>query len=550
MKSEAVSKHATVDCDALLTAVKTRLRLSVGGRLAATSKRQADDSAVVVQTNVLACVAALDRLQAVLKGQFDRHERNEREMLDVHAALTLTRNELVGTQAGERRARHMASHDAMTSLPNGGLFRERLDDLLAHLEPERKGPAVLYLDLDGFKAINDAHGHATGDELLGIVAARLTRAVRSEDVVSRLGGDEFACLLPDGLSREQLIQVAQKLFDAVSAPAKIGTLTVTVRPSIGIAAFPADGASAEALLESARRRDVLGQTASEWPRVLRSTSRPLGPALSRRNDYTLPVDAHAPARRHAGGCAQRAALEVCMEEAPDPRRNQLLAALPEAEWARWLPRLEAVDLPLGKVLYESGSTLSHVYFPTTAIVSLLYVLEDGASAEIAVVGNEGIVGISLFMGGASTPSRGVVQSAGQGFRLNASLMLEEFNRAGPVLHLLLRYTQALITQMAQTAVCNRHHSLDQQLCRWLLLSLDRLKSNDLVMTQELIANMLGVRREGVTEAAGKLQDAGLIRYRRGHIKVLDREGLEQRSCECYAVVKTEYDRLLPATMAT
>jgi diguanylate cyclase (GGDEF)-like protein len=251
LKPEAVSKRATVDCDALLTAVKTRLRLSVGGRLAATSKRQADDSAVVVQTNVLACVAALDRLQAVLKGQFDRHERNEREMLDVHAALTLARNELVGTQAGERRARHMASHDAMTSLPNGGLFRERLDDLLAHLEPQRKGPAVLYLDLDGFKAINDAHGHATGDELLGIVAARLTRAVRSEDVVSRLGGDEFACLLPDGLSREQLIQVAQKLFDAVSAPAKIGTLTVTVRPSIGIAAFPADGASAEALLESA-----------------------------------------------------------------------------------------------------------------------------------------------------------------------------------------------------------------------------------------------------------------------------------------------------------
>jgi diguanylate cyclase (GGDEF)-like protein len=245
LKPEAVSKRATVDCDALLTAVKTRLRLSVGGRLAATSKRQADDSAVVVQTNVLACVAALDRLQAVLKGQFDRHERNEREMLDVHAALTLARNELVGTQAGERRARHMAS------LPNGGLFRERLDDLLAHLEPQRKGPAVLYLDLDGFKAINDAHGHATGDELLGIVAARLTRAVRSEDVVSRLGGDEFACLLPDGLSREQLIQVAQKLFDAVSAPAKIGTLTVTVRPSIGIATFPADGASAEALLESA-----------------------------------------------------------------------------------------------------------------------------------------------------------------------------------------------------------------------------------------------------------------------------------------------------------
>ena len=234
----------------------------------------------------------------------------------------------------------------------------------------------------------------------------------------------------------------------------------------------------------------------------------------------------------------------------DPRQNRLLAALPAAEWARWLPKLEAVDMPLGKVLYESGSTLTHVYFPTSSIVSLLYVMEDGASAEIAVVGHEGIVGISLFMGGASTPSRAVVQSAGSGFRLNASLMLEEFNRAGPVLHLLLRYTQALITQMSQTAVCNRHHSLDQQLCRWLLLSLDRLSSNDLVMTQELIANMLGVRREGVTEAAGRLQQDGLIRYRRGHITVLDRGLLEARACECYAVVKKEYDRLLPATMAT
>jgi CRP-like cAMP-binding protein len=206
-------------------------------------------------------------------------------------------------------------------------------------------------------------------------------------------------------------------------------------------------------------------------------------------------------------------------------------------------------MPLGKVLYESGSTLTHVYFPTSSIVSLLYVLEDGASAEIAVVGREGIVGISLFMGGASTPSRAVVQSAGQAFRLAANLMLQEFNRAGPVLHLLLRYTQALITQMAQTAVCNRHHSLDQQLCRWLLLSLDRLDSRELVMTQELIANMLGVRREGVTEAAGDLQKAGLIRYRRGHITVLDRPGLEQRTCECYAVVKKEYDRLLPARLA-
>jgi CRP-like cAMP-binding protein len=239
-----------------------------------------------------------------------------------------------------------------------------------------------------------------------------------------------------------------------------------------------------------------------------------------------------------------------MALAADPRQNRLLAALPDAEWARWLPQLEPVDLPLGKVLYEPGSTLSHVYFPTTSIISLLYVMEDGASAEIAVVGDEGIVGISLFMGGESTPSRAVVQSAGKGFRLNAGLMLQEFNRAGPVLHLLLRYTQALITQMSQTAVCNRHHSLDQQLCRWLLLSLDRLQSVELVMTQELIANMLGVRREGVTEAAGHLQKAGLIRYQRGHITVLDRHKLEKRACECYAVVKKEYERLLPATMAT
>jgi len=234
----------------------------------------------------------------------------------------------------------------------------------------------------------------------------------------------------------------------------------------------------------------------------------------------------------------------------EPRENRLLAALPAAEWARWMPHLEPVDMPLGKVLYESGSKLSHVYFPTTSIVSLLYVMEDGASAEIAVVGFEGIVGISLFMGGETTPSRAVVQSAGHGFRLSAALMMQEFNRAGPVMHLLLRYTQALITQMAQTAVCNRHHSLDQQLCRWLLLSLDRLHSNELVMTQELIANMLGVRREGVTEAAGHLQDAGLIRYRRGRITVLDRDMLEARACECYAVVKTEYDRLLPGTPAT
>jgi CRP-like cAMP-binding protein len=222
----------------------------------------------------------------------------------------------------------------------------------------------------------------------------------------------------------------------------------------------------------------------------------------------------------------------------------LLTALPGSVRKQWLSQLEAVQMPLGEVLYESGATLSHVYFPTTAIVSLLYVMEDGASAEIAVVGNEGIVGISLFMGGGSTPSRAVVQSAGTGLRLKARVLTDEFNRAGPVLHLLLRYTQALITQMAQTAVCNRHHSLDQQLCRWLLLSLDRLQGDELVMTQELIANMLGVRREGVTESALKLQSAGLIRYARGHITVLDRAGLEARSCECYAVVKKEYDRLL------
>ena len=231
------------------------------------------------------------------------------------------------------------------------------------------------------------------------------------------------------------------------------------------------------------------------------------------------------------------------------KNNQLLAALSDAIWERLLPNLELVDMPLGQVLYESGVMLTHVYFPTTAIVSLLYVLENGASAEIAVVGNDGIVGISLFMGGESTPSRAVVQSAGSGFRLKAQVMKDEFQRAGPVMHVLLRYTQALITQMAQTAVCNRHHSLDQQLCRWLLLSLDRIQSNELAMTQDLIANMLGVRREGVTVAALKLQAAGLIRYARGHITVLDRDGIEKRSCECYAVVKKEYERLLPAEMA-
>src|SRR5580700_4778564 len=231
----------------------------------------------------------------------------------------------------------------------------------------------------------------------------------------------------------------------------------------------------------------------------------------------------------------------------DLHGNHLLEALAEVDRSPWISQLEAVDMPLGRVLYESGSKLTHVYFPTTSIVSLLYVLESGASAEIAVVGNDGIVGISLFMGGESTPSRAVVQSGGAGLRLKANTLMQEFNRAGPMLHLLLRYTQALITQMAQTAVCNRHHSVDQQLCRWLLLSLDRLPSNKLVMTQELIANMLGVRREGVTDAAGKLQKLGVIQYARGQITVLDRAKLESLSCECYGVVKRETDRLLPPT---
>jgi CRP-like cAMP-binding protein len=229
----------------------------------------------------------------------------------------------------------------------------------------------------------------------------------------------------------------------------------------------------------------------------------------------------------------------------DPRQNHLLAALPEHERALIFPNLEHVPMHLGDALYEPGIEMRHVYFPTTSIVSLLYVMEDGASAEIAVVGNEGIVGVSLFMGGESTTSRAVVQSAGHAFRLSGQLLKDAFFRAGAMQHLLLRYTQALLTQMAQTAVCNRHHSVDQQLCRWLLLSLDRLPSNELVMTQELIANMLGVRREGVTEAAGKLQQAGLIHYSRGKITVLDRPGLEARVCECYEVVRKEFSRLLP-----
>jgi len=238
-----------------------------------------------------------------------------------------------------------------------------------------------------------------------------------------------------------------------------------------------------------------------------------------------------------------------MPTPPDPRQNHLLAALPRDEYARLFPHLERVPMPLGQVLYEPGIQMRHVYFPTTSIVSRLCVMEDGASAEIAVVGNEGIVGVSLFMGGETTPSRAVVQSAGHAYRLKGQLLKDQFYRAGPMQRLLLRYTQALLTQMAQTAVCNRHHSVDQQVCRWLLLRLDRLPSSELVMTQELIANMLGVRRERVTEAAGHLQKAGLIEYHRGHITVLDRPGLEARSCECYAVVKKEFDRLLPEAIA-
>ncbi len=228
----------------------------------------------------------------------------------------------------------------------------------------------------------------------------------------------------------------------------------------------------------------------------------------------------------------------------NPSQNHLLAALPAAEFDRLAPHLELVPLPLGEVLYEPGEELKHAYFPTTSIVSLHYVTESGASAETAGVGNEGVVGISLFMGGDSTPSSAVVQTAGHGYRLEARRLKEEFKRGGLMQHLLLRYTQALITQVTQTAVCNRHHSVEQQLCRWLLLTLDRVSSKELVMTQELVASMLGVRREGVTEAAGKLKAAGLISYRRGHISVLKREGLETRVCECYVVVKKEIGRLL------
>jgi CRP-like cAMP-binding protein len=234
-----------------------------------------------------------------------------------------------------------------------------------------------------------------------------------------------------------------------------------------------------------------------------------------------------------------------MVDTPTPLQNHLLAALAAEVQDRLFPQLELISLPLGRVLYESGDTLRHVYFPTDSIVSLLYVMENGASGEISVVGNEGLVGIALFMGGESTPSRAIVQSGGSAFRLPGQQLKDEFHRHGELQHLLLRYTQALITQMSQTAVCNRHHSVDQQLCRWLLLSLDRLSSNRLTMTQELIANMLGVRREGVTDAAGKLQKLGVIEYVRGHIVVVDRPRLEKLSCECYAVVKKETDRLLP-----
>lgn len=229
----------------------------------------------------------------------------------------------------------------------------------------------------------------------------------------------------------------------------------------------------------------------------------------------------------------------------NPLQNHLLTALPAEDYARLLPALELIPMPLGWAICESGGNMSHVYFPTTSIVSLLYVMENGASAEIAVTGNEGLVGISLFMGGDSTPSRAVVQSSGYGYRLKASVLKREFAMGGHLQHLALRFTQALLTQMSQTAVCNRHHTVDQQLCRWLLMSLDRLQGNVLVMTQELIANMLGVRREGVTEAAGRLQEIGLIHYSRGKITVLDRPKLEKRVCECYAVVKKEFDRLLP-----
>lgn len=237
------------------------------------------------------------------------------------------------------------------------------------------------------------------------------------------------------------------------------------------------------------------------------------------------------------------------DAASDPTHNQLLGSLSIEQWERWRPQLQYVAMPLGHVLYEPGDTLNHVYFPTTAIISLLYVMKNGESAEIAIVGNEGLVGVSLFMGGGSTSSRALVQSAGGAYRLSAEMVKDEFDRAGPVLHLFLRYTQALMTQMVQTAACNKHHSLDQQLCRWLLLSLDRLQNDEMLMTPKLISNMLGVPQDVAIDGAAKLDDAKLIQYEDGRIRVVDREGLEQRSCECYAVVKQEYDRLLPLRIA-
>jgi CRP-like cAMP-binding protein len=259
----------------------------------------------------------------------------------------------------------------------------------------------------------------------------------------------------------------------------------------------------------------------------------------------MAADRAASKIRNASSSPSKGRSQFATPGRPSPHQNHLLDALPASDYERVASHLELIPMGLGDVLYEPSVRMRYVYFPTTSIVSLLYVMEDGASAEIAIVGNEGVLGVSLFMGGDTTPSRAVVQSAGFGFRLKAEMLKDEFERFGPTMHLLLRYTQALITQMAQTAVCNRHHSVDQQLCRWLLLSLDRLASNELSMTQELIAGMLGLRREGVTEVAGKLQDAGLIRYQRGRITVLDRPRVEARVCECYQVVKKEFDRLLP-----
>lgn len=251
-----------------------------------------------------------------------------------------------------------------------------------------------------------------------------------------------------------------------------------------------------------------------------------------------------PSQPHCEPALDEGSAERAFPSGSGPLENHLLAALPAVDFARLAAHLEQVPMPLGEVLYEPGGRLQHVYFPTTAIVSLHYTCENGASAEIAGVGNEGMLGISLFMGGDTTPSSAVVQTGGLGYRLEAQRLVEEFNRGGPMLRLLLRYSQALLTQMAQTGACNRHHSVAQQLCRWLLLTLDRLPTNDLVMTQELIASMLGVRRESVTEAAGTLKDDGVISYRRGHITVLNRDGLEAHVCECYAVVKAEFERLL------